>query len=112
MGLLDAGFEKVGGLEEDGGGETGAETCCEVEYCFGCWIETRLVEIGGASLGTRPCLHLEVPGFTCGTAYAPLFDMTDFGSELRRLSQRQWFPYRLRMGIDIRYQTERASDSR
>lgn len=34
--LLNAGFEEVGWLEEDGGGEAGAEACCEVEYCFGC----------------------------------------------------------------------------
>lgn len=37
LGLLDAGFEEVGWLEEDGGGEAGAEACAEVEYCFGCW---------------------------------------------------------------------------
>lgn len=42
--------------------------------------------------GIWHCLHLEVPVFTCDTAYAPLFDMTDFGSELRRPNQRQWLP--------------------
>jgi hypothetical protein len=34
-GLLDAGFEEVSGLEEDGGAETGEEACGEVEGCRG-----------------------------------------------------------------------------
>jgi len=33
-GLLDAGFEQVGGLEEEGGRAAGAEAGEEVEACF------------------------------------------------------------------------------
>ena len=36
LGLLDAGFEEVGGLEKDGRCEAGEEPCGEVEGCFGC----------------------------------------------------------------------------
>jgi hypothetical protein len=35
-GLLDTGFEKIGWLEENGGGEARAEACGEVEDCFRC----------------------------------------------------------------------------
>jgi hypothetical protein len=34
-GLLDTGFEEIGGLEEDGGCETGEEAGSEVEGGFG-----------------------------------------------------------------------------
>lgn len=37
LGLLDAGLEEIGGLEEDGGCQARAEAGGEVEDCFGCF---------------------------------------------------------------------------
>lgn len=34
LGLLDSGFEEVGGLEEDGGGKARAKTSSKVKGCF------------------------------------------------------------------------------
>jgi hypothetical protein len=71
LGLLDTGLEEIGGLEENRGCETGAETGGEVEYCFGCY-RAELARV--AVLCRCQALHVEVPAFT-GTANAPLFDM-------------------------------------
>lgn len=71
MGLLDAGFEKVGWLEKDGGGEARAEACGEVEGSFGCYIPSNSILAQSPPTGKGGCLEavrVEAPAFTgCAT---------------------------------------------